>query len=225
MNTIVKYNLVSRTAEQIAVFSSEWTRKLESLNAIDAQIKICSEVPKGKKEETAELEAAASAELAHYCANGFEYNGQTFLPFMAGSSDIRKATATWLRADLIPVMGKWALCGLETKTMKLAINKYMAYLGLLSSASKPFAEVFGKPINIRRVAVVPDGFVTVNSVVDLVNGNDISHDVDRSCEINAFDGFGIIRKNLTHAEGFRAGSGFQRACLLRLWAWHQARIH
>lgn len=200
MNTIVKYNLVSKTAEQIAVFSSEWTRKLASLNASDAQIKICSEVPKGKKEETAELEAAASAELAHYCADGFEYNGQKFLPFMAGSSDIRKATATWLRADLIPVMGKWALCGLETKNMKLAINKYMAYLGLLSSASKPFAECFGKPIDIRRVAIIPDGCVTVSSVVDLVNGNNISHDADRSCEINAFDGFGIIRKNLTHGE-------------------------
>lgn len=199
MNTIVKYTICTKSAEKIAVFSSEWTRKLESLGAADAQIKICSDVPKGKKDETEALEAEVKAVLTHWCAEGFEYNGVTYKPFMAGASDARKATATWLREDLHPVMGKWALCGLETKSMKLAINKYMAYLGLLSSASKPFAEVFGKPVDIRRVAVVPDGFITVNSVVDLVDG-DVKHNVDRSCEINAFDGFGIIRRNLTNGE-------------------------
>lgn len=199
MNTITKYNIISKKAEEIAVFSSEWTRKLESIGAADAQIKICSDVPKGKKDETETMEAQARAELAHYCAEGFFWNGNTYKPFMAGSSDIRKATATWVREDLIPVMGKWALCGLQTKNMKLAINKYMAYLGLLSSASKPFADVFGKAVDIRKVAVIPDGVVTVNSVVDLVDG-DVKHDVDRSCEINAFDGFGIIRKNLTNGE-------------------------
>lgn len=199
MNTIVKYNLISGNHEEIAVFSSEFTRKLESLGAPNAQIKICADVPKGKKEETEALEAEARAQLAHYCAEGFYWNGATFKPFMAGSSDIRKATTTWLREDLVPVMGKWCLCGLESKNMKLAINKYMAYLGLLSSASKPFVEVFGKAIDIRRVAIIPDGSVTVKSVVDLVNG-DVTHDVDRSCEINAFDGFGIVRRNLTNGE-------------------------
>ena len=199
MNTITKYTVATNTYENIAVFSSEFTRKLESLGAADAQIKICSEVPKGKKDETEALEAEVKAKLTHWCVEGFEYNGARYFPFEAGSSDIRKATATWLREDLVPVLGKWCLCGLESKSMKLAINKYMAYLGLLSSASKPFAEAFGKAIDIRRVVVIPDGFVTVNSKVDLVNGK-IFHDVDRTCEINAFDGFGLIRRNLTNGE-------------------------
>ena len=200
MNTISKYTVATKTWEKIAVFSSEFTRKLDSLGVADPQIKICSDVPKGKKDETEALEAMVKSSLTHWCAQGFEHNGVSYKPFMAGASDARKATATWLREDLLATMGKWALCGLETKNMKLAINKYMAYLGLLSSASKPFAEVFGKAIDIRRVAIIPDGFVTVNSKVDLVSMTDVAHDADRSCEINAFDGFGIIRRNLTNGE-------------------------
>lgn len=199
MNTITKYTVVTKSAEKIAVFSSEFTRKLDSLGVPNPQIKICSDVPKGRKDETEVLEAEVKAALTHWCSVGFTWEGATYKPFMAGASDARKATATWLREELLPIMGKWALCGLETKSMKLAINKYMAYLGLLSSASKPFAEAFGKPIDIRRVCVVPDGYVTVDSVVDLVDG-DVKHDVNRSCEINAFDGFGIIRRTLTGGE-------------------------
>lgn len=199
MNTIMKYNVASETFEKIAVFSSEFTRKLETLGVEDAIVKICAEVPSGKKSDVEAMEAEAKAKLTHWCSEGFVHNGARYFPFEAGSSDIRKATSLWLREELLPVMGKWCLCGLETKSIKLAINKYMAYLGLLSSASKPFVEVFGRAIDIRRVAIIPDGSVTVNSVVDLVGG-DVTHDVDRSCEINAFDGFGIIRRTLTNGE-------------------------
>lgn len=199
MDTIMKYSVASNTYEKIAVFSSEFTRKLDTLGVEDAIIKICAEVPSGKKSDVEAKEAEAKAKLTHWCAQGFEHNGHRYFPFEAGSSDIRKATSLWLREELLPIMGKWCLCGLETKNIKLAINKYMAYLGLLSSASKPFTEVFGRTIDIRRVAIIPDGSVTVNSVVDLVSG-DVTHDVDRSCEINAFDGFGVIRRTLTNGE-------------------------
>lgn len=218
MDTIVKYTVASNTFEKIAVFSSEFTRKLEAmginpedlkspleskldaLGVEDAIIKICAEVPSiGKKSEIEAKEAEVKSKLTHWCAQGFEYNGHRYFPFEAGSSDIRKATSLWLREDLLPIMGKWCLCGLKTTDIKLAINKYMAYLGLLSSASKPFVEAFGRTIDIRRVAIIPDGSVVVNSVVDLVDG-DVTNDVDRSCEINAFDGFGVIRRTLTNGE-------------------------
>lgn len=205
MNTVAKYTIVTpplmvSTWENIAVFSSEFTRKLESLGVEAPIIKICADVPTtGNKEFDETRKAEVKDQLTHWSANGFEYNGNTYVPFMAGSSDIRKAVSTWMRKDITPIMGKWCLCGLESKNIKLAINKYMAYLGLLSSASKPFVEVFGRTIDIRRVAIIPDGSVTVKSVVDLVNGN-VTHSVDRSCEINAFDGFGIIRSALTNGE-------------------------
>lgn len=201
MNTIKKYNIVNNTFEDIAVFSSEWTRKLESIGASNGMLKINADVPKGRKDETEELEGKVKTTLAHFCAEGFYMDKAYYKPMFAGSSDIRKAQSVWLREDLIPIMGKWAMCGLQTKTIKLAINKYMAYIGLLASASKPFEEVFGQAIDIRRVAIIKDGTITVDDVADLVGADsNVTHDIDRSCEINAFDGFGTIRRELTNGE-------------------------
>lgn len=202
MNTIVKYNIFSNTYEKIAVFSSEFTRKLETIGVEDAFIKLCAEVPSiGKKSEIEAKEAEIKGKLIHWCVNGFEHNGHRYFPFEAGSSDIRKATSLWLREELLPVMGKWCLCGLKTSDIKLAINKYMAYLGLLSSASKPFVEVFGRTIDIRRVAIIKDGSIKVSDLVDFVIAETgVSRNVAREVVINAFDGFGIIRKTLTNGE-------------------------
>ena len=118
----------------------------------------------------------------------------------AGSSDIRKATFVAVNRDVIPTLGKWEMCGLNTKTMKLAINKFMAYIGLLWSASRPFVDVFGTKINIRRVAIVKDGEIAVNSNVDLVDMENIEHNVPRTAVINAFDGYGIVRSSITNGE-------------------------
>lgn len=202
MNSIVKYNVVNNTYEKIAVFSSEITRFLERTTTVDdAMMKICADVPKRGKDETEFLEADTKMKLTHWCVAGFEHNGNIYKPLFAGSSDIRKATSVWLREDILPKVGKWAMCGLSTSTMKLAVNKYMAYIGLLASASKRFAEVFGKDIDIRRVVVIKDGEVSVNDTVDIVSAaTGVSHDEARTAVINAFDGFGIVRKELTGGE-------------------------
>lgn len=199
--TILKYNVVSKSFEEIAVFSSEFLRKLEAIGAPGAMIKICSEVPMGKKEQTEILEAEVKSALTHWCNTGFEVNGVTYKPMFAGSSDIRNAQHVWLREDLIPTMGKWAMCGVDTKTMKLAINKYMAYIGLLASASKRFEEAFGNAIDIDRVAIIKDAEVVVDAIADIVSAETgVSFDQARECVINAFDGFGIIRRELTKGE-------------------------
>lgn len=197
MKIINKLNLFENKMEEISMFSSALTRKLDSMGieAKDAIIKICAECPKND-----EAEAIVKNTLTEMVATGYMLNGIIYDPFMAGASDARKATASWVNRDIIPELGKWAMCGLQTKNMKLAINKYMAYIGLLSSASKPFADVFGKKIDIRRVAVIKDGFVTVNSKVDLTTMTSVTAGADRSCEINAFDGYGIIRSDLTAGE-------------------------
>lgn len=197
MKTIYKINLFENKTEEITMFDSPLTRKFESMGIEpkDAIIKICAECP--KKEED---EAIVKSELTNMVASGYMLNDIIFRPFMAGASDGRKATASWLNEDIIPETGKWAMCGLQTKNMTLAINKYMAYIGLLSSASKPFAEVFGKKIDIRRVAIIKDGAVTVSSNVDLVAMESIEYNAPRACEINAFDGYGIIRCELTNGE-------------------------
>jgi len=197
MKTINKLNLFENKIEEIAMFDSPLTRKFDAMG-VDTEraiIKICAECP---KDEAAE--ALIKNTLAHYVATGYMLNSIVYRPFMAGASDARKATSSWVNEDIIPELGKWAMCGLKTKDMKLAINKYMAYIGLLSSASKPFVDAFGKKIDIRRVAIIKDGSVTVNSKVDLVEMARVQHNIDRSIEINAFDGFGIIRSDITNGE-------------------------
>ena len=202
MHTITKINLFANNSEEIAVFSSQFTRKLESMgvDVAKAIIKINADTPKGRKDETEEAEALVRSQLTTMCVNGYEKDGITYKPFLAGASDARKATSTWLDEKLHAELGKWCLCGLNTKNMQMAINKYMAYLGLLTSASKPFAEIFGRNIDIHRVAVIDDHEIAVTDNVDLVSMSKISYDTERKCLINTFDGFGIIRDSLTNGE-------------------------
>lgn len=197
MKTIMKLNLIENKLEEIAMFDSPLTRKFDDMGIIakDAIIKICAECPKIE-----EVEAIIKNNLTNLVVNGYTLNSITYRPFMAGASDARKATSSWVNEDIIPELGKWAMCGLQTKNMKLAINKYMAYIGLLSSASKPFVDVFGTSIDIRRVAIIKDATVLVNAKVDIASMESVKHDVDHTMEINAFDGFGIIRHELTNNE-------------------------
>ena len=197
MKIINKLNLFENKTEEISMFDSPLTRKFDAMGieAKDAIIKICAECPKSEEDE-----AIVKSALTNYVVSGYTLNGITYRPFMAGASDARKATSSWVNEDIIPELGKWAMCGLQTKNMKLAINKYMAYIGLLSSASKPFADVFGKKIDIRRVAIIKDAEVKVNAKVDLVAMESIDYNVDRELVINAFDGYGIIRRELTNGE-------------------------
>jgi len=198
MNYIKKMNLFNKEVETVSIFQSAFTDKLESMgvNPVKGVMKVCSECPKQEEDE-----AFVKAVKANYAVNGLLYDDAIFDIFAAGSSDMRKATDLWVRHDLLPETGKWCMCGLETKCMKLAINKYMAYIGLLMSASKPFAKVFGKKIDIRRVAVIKDAEVVVEAICDYVAAEKgVTHEVARKLVINAFDGHGWIRKSITKGE-------------------------
>lgn len=198
MKIIRKLNLFENKVEEITMFDSPLTRKLDKMN-IDADkaiIKINAECPK-----TEEAEAIVKSQLTNMSVSGFMLNNIVFRPFMAGASDARKATSSWVNEDIIPELGKWAMCGLQTKNMELAINKYMAYIGLLSSASKPFVDVFGKNISIRRVAIIKDADVIVDAIVDYVCATEgVERNKVRKVVINAFDGTGWIRIELTNGE-------------------------
>lgn len=197
MKMINKINLLANTVDQITVFPSAFTRKLDEMDidTKDALIKVCAECPKDE-----EIESLIRSRLTNMVANGYILDGKTYVPFMAGASDARKATTSWLREDLQAEIGKWAMCGLKTSEMKLAINKYMAYIGLLTSASKPFAEVFGKALNIRRVAIIKDAEVEVESLADIVSGDSVLFNRVRKVKINAFDGFGVVNRVVTKGE-------------------------
>lgn len=209
MKYINKLNILDNKVEEVSMFQSAFTDKMDAMGVDpkDALVKICSECPKNN-----ETEAIVKAVKTSYAANGFMFNSNNYDIFSAGSSDIRKATDSWLRHDLMPEVGKWAMCGLQTKTMKLAINKYMAYIGLLFSASKKFIDVFGVKIDIRRVAIVKDVDVVVDAIVDYVSATEgIEKEKIRKITINAFDGFGMIRIELTNGESVTIRAPWMKA--------------
>ena len=222
MKLINKINLVENTVENIALFDSALTRKFDEmgLEPINAMCKICAETPKNK-----ETEAIVRATLTNMVSSGFMFNGDINTPFMSGASDGRKATSTWINQDILPGMGKWAMCGLVSKKMELAINKYMSYTGLLSSASKPFDKAFSKKIDIHRVAIIKDVDVVVDAIVDYVSAKDgIEKEKIRQLVINAFDGFGIIRKELTNGESVTIRAPWMKAFVQaldfkKIYAW------
>ena len=202
MNTIKRINLVGNTVDEIAIFDSETTRYFKERN-LDVQksiLKICSLVPTKIFEIAAD---DAYMQILHYARVGYRLEDIDYAPLVVAASDSRKATAMWVAKTVAGDYWKWAMCGLSLPQIagKIAINKYMAYLGLLSSASKRFSEAFEVEIDVNRIAVVEDGYVEVTGIVDVVHEDGtVEKDVERTVRINAFDGMGLIRATLTDGE-------------------------
>ena len=197
MKNINRINIAKNTIDEITIFDSEFTRWLDAHGADDTDlIKICADVPAGKNQDLEE--ARVHQDMTHFLAEGYHLNGKTYRCIMLTASDGRKATSTWVNEKFVQELGTWMYCGLRPSEVMLAVNKFMAYLGLLASASKSFEEVFGRSIDIRRVAVVKDAYVKVNGIVDYTTMTSVNTNVEREAEICAFDGFGIINAELTN---------------------------
>lgn len=195
MFQITNFNVVSNTAESIVLFSSAMLRKLADMNAADdGIIKVTSAM---EAELTDDARAAAQDNLKHLVNVGLDLNGRHYVPFFAGSSDIRKGTSGWIRDDLHKEIGTWAMCGLHTRDLNIAVNKYAAYIGLLMSSTRTFREVYGSILDVRRVCVVPDTSVQVAGTADLVAGSNVSRSSSHTATINAFDGAAYIRPEIT----------------------------
>lgn len=196
---IMRNVLATDKVEDITIFDSELTRWLDGRNAGDDAIaKICADVPKTRNADLDE-ERVHNAML-NYLDKGYTVNGVTKRCIMLTASDGRKATSTWVNNDQVPDLGKWMYCGLKPSEVVLAVNKFMAYLGLLASASKLFTDVFGTTINVHRIGVIKDCYVDVEGVVDFATMEGVEHDVNRKISINAFDGFAIINKDKTNGK-------------------------
>ena len=209
MKTCRLYDIFSNSMEDIVLFPSAMMRKLADIGHADAIIKVRSEISPYAPEED---QTAAMQRLASIVAEGYEHNGVLYRPFFAGSSDIRKSTSGWIDESILPIMGKWAMCGLKTTDLNVAVNKYMAYIGLLMSATRSFQSVYGTTLDIRRVCVVPDHEVEVTGVFDYVEGNDVYEDVKRTIKINAFDGAALIMPEVTGNKASTLRGPWIKAC-------------
>lgn len=195
MYKINSYNVATNSMEEVVLFSSAMMRKLESLGrAEDGIIKVASAL---EIELSDDDKAIAQARLQTIVAKGLDIGMNHYVPFFAGSSDIRKGASGWICDDLLADIGKWAMCGLKTSDLNIAVNKYAAYIGLLMSSTRSFMQVYGRELDVRRVCVVKDSFVTVSGKADFVRGNTVTMDVDHSVEINAFDGAAYILPHIT----------------------------
>lgn len=195
MYTIDSYSVVSKSVEKIALFPSAMMEKLESIGRVeDGIIKVSSVM---ELEMTEDDKAVAQAHLEHIVANGLDLNGHHYVPFFAGSSDIRKGSAAWIDVDIHAMIGKWAMCGLKTSDLNIAVNAYAAYIGLLMSSTRKFEDVYGRKLDVRRVCVVKDTTVTVTGVVDFVENGKVFRKENHAIEVNAFDGAAYIRPEVT----------------------------
>ena len=202
LKKIKRNNINAGRIDEITMFQSETTRFFDR-NCFEIEkdlMKICSVVDS----RVFDLEAdRVHAMMVHYAYTGLDMNDVKFVPILCAASDSRKGQATWMNAAVAPKYWKWAMCGLTLPqiSMKIAINKYMAYIGLLSSGSRLFKEKYGIEIDPHRIAVVDDGFVEVTGIMDVVNDDGtVEYGVERTVRINAFDGFGTIRAELTNGE-------------------------
>ena len=221
MEIIKRFDIVRNKIESITMFDNELTRWLKENNATAEDImKVKAEVPNSRYME--EEEARTKSKLVHNLSNGMVFSKKVAESFMTtgdkpvifkddkerrmkvllvSASDARKVMSLWVNEKLIPSLGKWLLCGLTQKDIKLAVNKFMAYIGLMASASKRFGEVFGKDIDIRRVVIVKDYEVVIEALTRFIaNERHIDEAKARKLVINAFDGMGFINAFLTNGE-------------------------
>jgi len=196
---IMRNILATGAIEDITIFDSELTRWLDSRKAgDDAVAKLCADVPKTRDMDLEEERVHSL--LLNYLDRGYTINGVTKRCVMLTASDGRKATSTWVNQNQVPDLGKWMYCGLKPNEVVLAVNKFMAYLGLLASASKLFTTVFETSIDVRRIAVIKDCYVDIEGIVDFASMEGVEHNVNRKININAFDGFAIINKDKTNGK-------------------------
>lgn len=204
MKNIKRINLGTGTVDTISIFDSELTRWFDErgLSVEDNFVEINALVPPCKDADL--ISAQVGVDLQHYAAAGFEYNGKKYVFFDVAASGSRKATSMWVEESVYPELFRWCMCGLKKEDVneKIAVNKFLAYIGLLASASKRFEDVFGTRIDPRRIGVIKDDEINVSGVMDLVSPSGVDHDAFRRCTINTFDGFAIVNAELTNGESF-----------------------
>lgn len=183
-------NVFQNTIDEVILDNSALMRKLVELNATDKVIKVNGEINELYKDE--EAKAEAHARLTNYVQNGIDLNGNHFVPLLVTASDSRKAHSMWIDKTIWGEVGRWLMCGLNSNELNIAINKYMAYLGLMASATRSFESVYGTSIDIHRVCVVKDFTIVVKGKVDNVEGVTVKYDVEKDISICTFDGLGVI---------------------------------
>lgn len=211
VNYIRKLHLASGQEEIIPMPNSSLIRRVRKMGLIpfDCFMKVDAHVDHAYDEDELSL---ALCRVQHVAADRLvDKRGCAWKPLLASASDKRKGTFLCVREDLYAKMGRWLLCGLKTKEIKMVVSKYLVYLGLQCSASKPMSEVFGWSFDFNRIAVVPDlnGETATPRICIFVKANNTIETVDNHQEsLNILDGSALYfrRSADDKAFSFRIGA-------------------
>ena len=131
----------------------------------------------------------AKSDFHKFRTKGFDFNGSHYLYLCSGAGQIRRNTATFIKAEYHDQIVKTVNCGLEEKTSTFVLAKYSAY----------FALAFSSILWVRtpRVCVVKDFFRTLpEEPVDFIcrDDDDKAYIEERimDLELNCADGQGLI---------------------------------
>ncbi|MGL6174925.1 MAG: RNA dependent RNA polymerase, partial [Cellulosilyticaceae bacterium] len=130
--------------------------------------------------------------------NGFEHNGEKYILLTASAGQIRTKKAVFIKESLFKRHEKTIMCGLSidevNKRGGMNINKWMAYMALVSSATDTWSE-----FDIDKSIVVDDFETQYNDWVDYIDYE--SYSIERKkmdVTIPHTDGVGImLDKNTT----------------------------
>lgn len=211
INFIRKLHLATGEEEFIPMPNSSLIRQIRKLGIVpfDAFMKVDASVKGNVTEDELEI---ALTKVQHIAADRLiDKRGCAWRPLLASASDKRKGTFLCVREDLYPSMGRWLMCGLKTKEIRMVVSKYLVYLGLQCSASKPMIEVFGWTFDFNRIAVIPDlqgETATPRTCVFVKADNTVETVEDHKEPLNILDGAALFFSNVfcNKAFSFRIGA-------------------
>ena len=190
---IRKVILLTGDVEYIPMPRCGLKRKLAALGVkpFDACIKIDASV----SEFDDEAYSSVIGKMQRICKDAYvDPKGGCWIPLLASASDKRKGTFLAVRSDLYPKLGSWLMAGVPTKYIEMVISKYLVYMGLQTSSSKPMKEIFGKSFDFHRIAIIPDlnGETATPESVWFVNANcTVEERLNHKEPLNLFDGLGV----------------------------------
>lgn len=130
--------------------------------------------------------------------NGFNYNGKHYVYFSSSAGQIRTKKAVFVNEEKLKECELKLMCGLTRDRINelggMNVNKYLAYLALVNSATDLWEDVIGKPFNIDECIVVDDFETLVHGKVDYINADtyEITPGIEKDEPIPHTDGCGMI---------------------------------
>lgn len=133
--------------------------------------------------------------------NGFNYNGKHYVYFSSSAGQIRTKKAVFVEEEKYESCKLKLMCGLTIDKINekggMNVNKFLAYLALVNSATDLWEDVFGQEFDIDKSIVVDDFETMVKCKVDNIDyiTYEITPDVVQNMPIPHTDGCGMISKD------------------------------